>query len=536
MIAIREARDTDTPGLIAIYLATYGDDYAYPQYYDEYEIKKLIFSDETLMLVAEDSETGQVVGTASVILEVGAYTDLVGEFGRLAVHPDYRRRGIGTELLNRRIETVRKRVHVGVIEGRVTHPFTQAIAQKQGFAPVGFLPLKFVFGERRESMGFLVRLFGRALELRRNNPRIVPEIYPLACTALENCGLEPDVIVDDESGAYPFGHGFSVSELTTEGYSRLMRIERGRVRNREVFGPLRLQYGYFKLITHHSMYLVAREGGHIVGAIGFTREQIDRVVRVFELITLRDDVVRLLLSELERRCRDEWNVAYMEIDVSAHAPRMQRTVLQLGWVPVAYVPALAFHEVERLDLVKFARLLIPVDIGPVMLIPPTSEMAKLVLAAFKRREVMPRLGELVDRAGLFQGLDEEQLERLAAAFRYVTFDAGAEVFSQGDRCEEMYLLLTGKVEIRIQGSAEPIGIVEAGECLGEVAVLMGGDHSASAVAMGEVEAGVLTRQDLDSLVRLRPGIGVVLYRNLARGLGGKLRRADLKNFDRTDLA
>jgi CRP/FNR family transcriptional regulator len=163
-------------------------------------------------------------------------------------------------------------------------------------------------------------------------------------------------------------------------------------------------------------------------------------------------------------------------------------------------------------------------------------LAKLVLAAFKRREVMPRLGELVDRAGLFQGLEEEQLERLAAAFRYVTYDAGTEIFSQGDRCEEMYLLLTGSVEIRIQGSAEPIGIVEAGECLGEVAVLMGGDHSAAAVAVDEVEAGVLTRQDLESLVRLRPGIGVVLYRNLARGLGGKLRRADLKSFDRTDLA
>jgi predicted N-acetyltransferase YhbS len=536
MIAIREARDADTPGLIEIYRATYGEEYAYPQYYDEYEIKKLVYSDETLMLVAEDTETGKVVGTASVILEVGAYTDLVGEFGRLAVHPEYRRRGIGTRLLSRRLESVSDRLHVGVIEARVTHPFTQAIAQKQGFAPVGFLPQKFVFGTKRESMGFLVRLFGRALELRRNNPRIVPEIYSLACIALENCGLDPDVIVDDESSAYPHGHGFSVNELTTEGYSRLMRIERGRVRNREVFGPMRLQYGYFKLITHHSKYLVAREEGHIVGAIGFTLEHIDRVVRVFELISLRDDVIRLLLTELERRCRDEWEIAYMEIDVSAHAPRMQRTVLQQGWVPVAYAPALAFHDVERLDLIKFARLLIPVDVGPVMLIPPTSEMAGMVLAAFKRREVMPRLGELVDRAGLFQGLEEEQLERLAGAFRYITFTAGDRIFDQGDRCEEMYLLLTGEVEIRISGHDRPVGTVEAGECLGEVSILMGGDHSASAIALGDVEAGVLSRQDLESLVRLRPGIGVVLYRNLARGLGGKLRRADLKNFEKTDLA
>ena len=90
-----------------------------------------------------------------------------------------------------------------------------------------------------------------------------PEVYQLAATALEACRVPVDVIVDDESAPYPFGHGFTVSELTTEGYSRLLRIERGRVRNREIFGPMRLQYGYFKLISHHSKYLVAREGGHI---------------------------------------------------------------------------------------------------------------------------------------------------------------------------------------------------------------------------------------------------------------------------------
>ncbi len=536
MIAIREARESDSAAIIEVYRATYGEDYNDPQYYRDFEIKKLIFSDDTLMLVAEDTDAGRIVGTASVILEVGAYTDLVGEFGRLAVHPEWRQRGIGTELLRRRIESVQDRLHVGIIEARVTHPFTQAIARQHGFAPVGFLPQKYLFGTRRENMGLLVRLFGRALELRRNNPRIVSELYPLACEALENCGLDPDVIVDEESGPYPFGQGFSISELTTEGYSRLMRIERGRVRNREIFGPLRLQYGFFKLITHHSKYLVAREGGHIVGAIGFTLERRDQLVRVFELISLRDDVIRFLLAELEQRCREEWDTTYMEIDVSAHAPRMQRTLLQLGWVPVAFVPALAFDDVERLDLVRFARLFVPLDVGTVVLIPPTSELARLVLAAFKRREVMPRLGELVDRTGLFRGLEEEQLERLAAAFRYVTYRSGEEIFRQGDRCEEVHLVLSGEVEIRLPGFERPLGRVRAGECLGEVAILTGDDHSATARALGNVEAGVLTRQDLESLVRLRPGIGVVLYRNLARGLGEKLRRADLTSLEGADVS
>jgi GNAT superfamily N-acetyltransferase len=527
VISIREARDSDTSGIIDIYLATYGQDYAYPQYYEDYEIKKLIFSDETLMLVAEDEETGLVVGTASVILEVGAYTDLVGEFGRLAVHPDYRKRGIGTRLLEQRLLSVKNRLHVGIIEARITHPFTQAIALKQGFAPVGFLPQKYLFGTNRENMGLLVQLFGRGRELRRNNPRIVPEVYQLAGTALENCRVSVDVIVDEESTPYPFGHGFTVSELTTEGYSRLLRIERGRVRNREIFGPMRLQYGYFKLISHHSKYLVAREGSHIVGAVGFTLERLDRVVRVFELISLQDDVIRFLLSELERRCREEWEIAYMELDVSAHAPRMQRTVLQLGFVPTAYIPALAFDDVERLDLVKFSKLLIPLEIGQVMLIPPVSDLADLVLTAFRRREVLPRLGEVVDRVDLFAGLEEEQLQRLAGACTHGTFRPGTDIFVQGQSCEEMYLILEGKVAIHIDGRSEPIGTVRAGECLGEIAVLTGGEHSATARAVTPVEVGILRNTDLQSLVRLRPGIGVVLYRNLARGLGEKLRRTDL---------
>jgi CRP-like cAMP-binding protein len=91
----------------------------------------------------------------------------------------------------------------------------------------------------------------------------------------------------------------------------------------------------------------------------------------------------------------------------------------------------------------------------------------------------------------------------------------------------MYLLLEGEVAIYIEGRKQPIGTVRAGECLGEISVLTGGERAATARAVTPVEAGVLTKKDLQSLVRLRPGIGVVLYRNLARGLGEKLRRADL---------
>src|SRR3712207_2299265 len=149
-----------------------------------------------------------------------------------------------------------------------------------------------------------------------------------------------DLIVDEESAPYPHGAELQLEELQAEGYPMLLRIERGRVRNREIFGPVRLEYGFFKLRSRQTTYLLARDDKQtIVGAVGFTRDPVEHTVHVFELIASTDEAIRFLLFELERRCRDEHAVEYLEIDVSAYAPRMQRTLLELDFFPVAYIPA-----------------------------------------------------------------------------------------------------------------------------------------------------------------------------------------------------
>jgi len=528
-IEIRQAREADVAAISEIFHASYGDDYTFPEFYQEDFLKKLVYSDETLVLVAEDGDSGRVLGTASVVLEVGALTDLVGEFGRLAVHPDGRGMGLGNKLMEGRLQRVRDRLHVGLVDGRVTHPFTQKISQSHGFAPVGFFPMMAQFGKFRESLAWLVQYFGDALELRRNHPRIVPEAYQLATTAMENVGLAADVIVDEEAAAYPHGDEFEVQELSAEGYSDLLRIERGRVRRREVFGPLSLHYGFFKIRAQSSSYLIARQNGHVVGAIGFTHDKLERNVRVFEMIHLDDQVIRFLLEELEERYQ-VWDVAAVQIGVSAHATRMQRTLLELGFLPAAYVPAHAFHRVERIDVITFLRLLEPLDLGELDLISPTKEIAELVIKSFARHEVFPELRTAVDKIGLFSGLTEEQTLRVAGVCGHATFHAGDHLFGYGDPCEEMFLLLQGDVE-RVLSDGCSAGVSGAGECIGEVALLTGSPHAASAVARSEVHTGVIRKEDLAALVRQRPDIGVVLYRNLAEGVGSRLRQFDLDHMD-----
>ena len=526
MIRVREARDDDVGQIRDVFLAVYGGDYPHRELYDELWLKRAVFTEDTVILVAEDTPTGRIVGTASVLLDFGAHSDLVGEFGRLAVHPDFRRLNVGGMLMDHRLEAVRDRLHLGLVVARAVHPFAQRIALTHGFSPVGFLPLMHVF-QRRESFALLGRYFGDALALRRNNPRVIPEAYPLAQHVFGGLPFACDCIVDEDSAPYAGDADFAVDEMRAEGYPALLRIERGRVRHREIFGPMRLDYGFFRLRARDTTYLVARDGSRVAGAVGFMLDAAERTVRVFELIASGDQVVRFLLAELERRSREVWRAAVVEIDVSAYAPKMQRTLLELQFMPVAYVPAMVFHEVERLDILKMVRLVEPQDLGPLGLDPALEPLAALVMQGFRQREVAPRMAQAMREAPLFEGMTEEQAIRVAGMFRVTAVPAGTTVFSEGDQADCLYLVLGGQVRVSSGTPSATLGVVGHGELLGELSLLTRKRHSATATTTAPAEAAVLTHHDLTELIRRRPDIGVIIYRNLAIGLGGKLQRSSL---------
>lgn len=525
MISIRSAEEQDILQIRETFLAVYGEEYPHQEFYDEKWLKRSLFNDHGLMLVAEDSETGKIAGTASVLFEFGAHSDLIGEFGRLAVHPDFRERGIGNLLMEKRIEAIQDRLHLGLILGRVVHPFAQKISLAHQFVPLGFLPLCYCFS-RRESFALLGRYWGEALALRKNNPRMIPEVYPLANLIMSNLALPCDAIVDEESAPYPHNNSFQLQELTVQGYPALLRIERGRIRHREIFGHMRLEYGFFKLKANHATYLLASDEKQLVGAIGFTLDCTELSVRVFELITFTDQAVRFLLSELEWKCREEWSIEYIEIDVSAHAPRMQRTLLELNFLPAAYVPAMVFHEVERLDIVRMVRLIKLQELGPLQLVPSVKDVVDLVMSGFYTHSVTPRIAQVVAELPLFQGMTKEQIERLAGACRVKEFSQGQRVFSESEKADNMYILLEGKVRVSCGAPEVPVGVIEKGETLGELSLLSSSPHSATATTETKVETALLTHHDLSELIRLRPDIGVIIYRNLGIGLGRKLLRSD----------
>jgi CRP-like cAMP-binding protein len=65
-----------------------------------------------------------------------------------------------------------------------------------------------------------------------------------------------------------------------------------------------------------------------------------------------------------------------------------------------------------------------------------------------------------------------------------------------------------------------------------MALLTTAVHSATAMARTQVETAVLEHQELAELIRMRPDIGLHIYRNLAVGMGEKLKRLNDSLFGR----
>jgi CRP/FNR family cyclic AMP-dependent transcriptional regulator len=522
-VTVRPIHESDLPAIRKLFYRSYGENYPYKEFYSDEWLKRSIYQDSYLSLLAE--ARGEVVGTASVYFEVGAYADLCGEFGRLAVDPDFRGVGVGSALMQARLDFAEQRLHFGLAETRTAHAHAQQISHKFGLKPIGFLPQK-VLLDGRESLVLTGKLFGPARQLRRNNPRVIPEAFLLGQLALQNMGIENDLIAADDADGYPIGTGFEVEELRESGLPSLLRIERGRLSRRHVFGNLQLTFGLFLLQARNSQYLVVRENGKVVGAIGFTVDQIGRSIKVLELIDLRDDVAGFLLKELDRRAREQYGAEYLEITVSAYWPDIQRTLSTLGFVPVAYCPSFVFHEVERLDTLKMAKVYVPLDIDDPQLTEESHQVYELVRQGFEEKRMGLQVNEATRQMAIFKGLEEGQLTKIGGLCRLEAYSVGHVLLRAGEQGEAFYMVMEGSMDVFAADGRTLIGHVHAGDFLGEISLVSQQAYGATAVAASPVKLVALKKKDFENLISRYPRIGMQVMRNISISLGQKLASLD----------
>jgi CRP/FNR family transcriptional regulator, cyclic AMP receptor protein len=110
---------------------------------------------------------------------------------------------------------------------------------------------------------------------------------------------------------------------------------------------------------------------------------------------------------------------------------------------------------------------------------------------------------IADNEQLFSCESFETLEKFDCLGEFVDFSGGEILFSEGQTCEQIYLLSSGTVKLRIADSESRrhvIGIVSDGEILGLSAAIGDGIYEVTAEAAGFCSAMAIRRQSVINLL------------------------------------
>ena len=133
---------------------------------------------------------------------------------------------------------------------------------------------------------------------------------------------------------------------------------------------------------------------------------------------------------------------------------------------------------------------------------------------------------------LFNGLSDEQLQRLVAISEEEIFNAGDVIVRQGEMEDKLYFITEGQVEVLVRpGAGQPERsqvYLGRGQLFGEMALLDKGPRSATVrcsrdhTVLRSIRSGAF-----GALCDADTAIGYVVMRNIARDLAFKLRHRNL---------
>ena len=121
--------------------------------------------------------------------------------------------------------------------------------------------------------------------------------------------------------------------------------------------------------------------------------------------------------------------------------------------------------------------------------------------------------DLLERSWLLQTMAASARDRLLARLPQRSYVDGQLIFGQGDPGGSLLLVVRGRVKIGAtsrEGRELTLGIVEAGDLFGELALLDGKERSADAVAFGDCVVASLDRRDLLEVLRQSPEAAIRL--------------------------
>jgi len=134
--------------------------------------------------------------------------------------------------------------------------------------------------------------------------------------------------------------------------------------------------------------------------------------------------------------------------------------------------------------------------------------------------------ERIRSISIFSGFSELELVRLLKICKTRLYPEGAFIFHEGDQGESLFVLISGRVDIRkkIEGRHKTLVTMGPGDCFGEMAIIDDEPRMADAVAASpctviEVAESVVNRNDDVISLKLVRQLAILLVKKLRRSSG-----------------
>ena len=121
----------------------------------------------------------------------------------------------------------------------------------------------------------------------------------------------------------------------------------------------------------------------------------------------------------------------------------------------------------------------------------------------------------------FKDISRETLKKTLAGAQFQIMPAGSELFKQDEEPENFFIIISGKVRIFKTSSDSQehlVAILENGEGFGEVSLLTGEPHSASAKTETPTSLLVFSKNDFRRLIESSPDISFSIIKGFASRL------------------
>ncbi len=136
--------------------------------------------------------------------------------------------------------------------------------------------------------------------------------------------------------------------------------------------------------------------------------------------------------------------------------------------------------------------------------------------------------QVLEKSPLFHDLHPWQIRQFILSGAIQEFKAGELVFRRGDPSDELYLLLTGRVEVCLPtgepAECQKLEQFQPGDVFGDVALFAGIPRKTDARAMEPSTVLVLGRETIERNLRHRPRITARIFANLTGDLARRMIR------------